>query len=147
VDIFNRTVEPVIGRTRVCAHLCFGNYKARAVGPRRVAPMFPAFLEFKCDEMHVEMASREFAEIELIAQIAGRMDAAVGIVDVKSYYIETPRDIADRVRLCLKHAPPERLVFAPDCGLSQTARWAAKEKLANMVQGVKLVRKELGIAA
>jgi 5-methyltetrahydropteroyltriglutamate--homocysteine methyltransferase len=147
VDIFNRTVEPVIGRTRVCTHLCFGNYKGRAVGPRRVAPMFPAFLEFKCDEMHVEMASREFAEIELIAQIAGRMDAAVGIVDVKSYYIETPRDIADRVRLCLKYAPPERLVFAPDCGLSQTARWAAKEKLANMVQGVKLVRKELGIAA
>jgi 5-methyltetrahydropteroyltriglutamate--homocysteine methyltransferase len=145
VDIFNRTVEPVIGRTRVCTHLCFGNYKGRAVGPRRVAPMFPAFLEFKCDEMHVEMASREFAEIELIAQIAGRMDAAVGIVDVKSYYIETPRDIAERVRLCLKHAPPERLVLAPDCGLSQTARWAAKEKLANMVEGVKLVRKELGI--
>jgi 5-methyltetrahydropteroyltriglutamate--homocysteine methyltransferase len=109
--------------------------------------MFPAFLEFKCDEMHVEMASREFAEIELIAQIAGRMDAAVGIVDVKSYYIETPRDIADRVRLCLKHAPAERLVFAPDCGLSQTARWAAREKLANMVKGVKLARKELGIAA
>jgi 5-methyltetrahydropteroyltriglutamate--homocysteine methyltransferase len=36
-------------------------------------------------------------------------------------------------------------VLAPDCGLSQTARWAAKEKLANMVEGVKLVRKELGI--
>jgi 5-methyltetrahydropteroyltriglutamate--homocysteine methyltransferase len=147
VDIFNRTVEPVIGRTRVCTHLCFGNYKARAVGPRRLAPMFPAFLDFKCDEMHVEMASREFAEIELIAQIARRMDAAVGIVDVKSYYIETPRDIADRVRLCLKHAPPDRLVLAPDCGLSQTARWAAKQKLASMVEGVKLVRKELGIRA
>jgi 5-methyltetrahydropteroyltriglutamate--homocysteine methyltransferase len=107
--------------------------------------MFPAFLDFSCDEMHVEMASREFAEIELIGQIARRMDAAVGIVDVKSYYIETPRDIAERVRLCLRHAGPERLVFAPDCGLSQTARWAAKLKLANMVEGVKLVRKELGI--
>ena len=74
------------------------------------------------------------------------MDVAVGIIDVKSYYIETPRDIADRVRLCLKHAPAERLVFAPDCGLSQTARWAARQKLANMVEGVKLVRKELGSA-
>jgi 5-methyltetrahydropteroyltriglutamate--homocysteine methyltransferase len=146
VDIFNRTVEPVVGRTRVCTHLCFGNYKARAVGLRRVAPMFPAFLDFKCDEMHVEMASREFAEIELIAQIAKRMDAAVGIVDVKSYYIETPNDIADRVRLCLQHAPPDRLVFAPDCGLSQTARWAAKQKLANMVAGVRLVKKELRLA-
>ncbi|MBE0540625.1 MAG: methionine synthase [Verrucomicrobia bacterium] len=145
VDIFNRTVEPVAGKTRVCTHLCFGNFKARAVGLRRLAPMFPAFLDFKCDEMHVEMASREFAEIELITQIAQRMDAAVGIVDVKSYYVESPRDIADRVRLCLRHAPAEQLVFAPDCGLSQTARWAAKQKLANMVEGVGLVRKELGI--
>jgi 5-methyltetrahydropteroyltriglutamate--homocysteine methyltransferase len=63
---------------------------------------------------------------------------------VKSYYIETPENVADRVRLCLKHAPADRLVFAPDCGLSQTARWAAKQKLANMVAGVRLVKKELG---
>jgi 5-methyltetrahydropteroyltriglutamate--homocysteine methyltransferase len=73
------------------------------------------------------------------------MDVAVGIVDVKSYYIETPQDIADRVRLCLQHVPAERLVFAPDCGLSQTARWAAKQKLARMVEGVQLVKKELGL--
>jgi 5-methyltetrahydropteroyltriglutamate--homocysteine methyltransferase len=145
VDIFNRTVEGVFGRTRLCTHLCFGNYKARAVGPRRLAPMFPAFLDFKCDEMHVEMASREFAEIELIAPIAKRMDAAVGIIDVKSYYIETPTDIAERVRLCLKHAPADRLVFAPDCGLSQTARWAAQQKLANMVEGVRAARKEMNL--
>ena len=145
VDIFNRTVEPIVGRTRLCTHLCFGNYKGHAVGYRRIAPMFPAFLDFKCDEMHVEMASREFAEIELIAEIAKHVDVAVGIVDVKSYYIETPQDIADRVKLCLKHAPADRLVFAPDCGLSQTARWAAKKKLANMVAGVRLVKEELGI--
>jgi 5-methyltetrahydropteroyltriglutamate--homocysteine methyltransferase len=145
VDIFNRTVETVYGRTRLCTHLCFGNFKGRAIGPRRVAPMFPAFLDFKTDEMHVEMASREFAEIEIIAQIVQRMDAAVGIVDVKSYYVETPADIADRVRLCLKHAPAERLVFAPDCGLSQTARWAAQPKLKNMVAGIRQVKKELGL--
>jgi 5-methyltetrahydropteroyltriglutamate--homocysteine methyltransferase len=144
VDVFNRTVGGVRGRTRVCAHLCFGNYKARAVGPRRIAPMFPAFLDLACDELHVEMASREFAEIEQIAAIAERMDVAVGVVDVKSYYLETPEDVAARVRLCLRHAPAERLVFAPDCGLSQTARWAAKPKLANLVAGVGLVRQELG---
>ncbi len=140
VDLFNRTVEPIVGKARICTHLCFGNFKGRAVGFRRVAPMFPAFLDFHADEMHVEMASREFAEIELIAQIAQRMDAAVGIIDVKSYYLETPEDVENRVRLCLRHAPAERLVFAPDCGLSQTARWAAKQKLANMVVGVQRVK-------
>jgi 5-methyltetrahydropteroyltriglutamate--homocysteine methyltransferase len=30
-----------------------------------------------------------------------------------------------------------------DCGLSQTARWAAKQKLANMVAGVSRVRREV----
>jgi 5-methyltetrahydropteroyltriglutamate--homocysteine methyltransferase len=143
VGIFNRTVEPIVGHCRLSTHLCFGNYKGRAVGPRRYAPMFPAFLELHVNEMHLEMASREFAEIELIRQITERMDVAVGIIDVKSYYIETPSDVADRVRLCLTHAPANRLAFAPDCGLSQTARWAARLKLTNMVQGVSQVRDEI----
>jgi 5-methyltetrahydropteroyltriglutamate--homocysteine methyltransferase len=146
VDIFNRTVGTVFGKTHLSTHLCFGNFKARAVGPRHYAPMFPDFLDMNVDEIHLEMASREFSEIELIEEIARVKDVAVGIVDVKSYYIETPEDIASRVRHCLKYAPPECLSFAPDCGLSQTARWAAKLKLQNMVKGVKKVREELGIS-
>ena len=59
----------------------------------------------------------------------------MGIVDVKSYFIESAEEIAARVRRCLDYAPADKLAFAPDCGLSQTARWAAKSKLANMVAG------------
>jgi 5-methyltetrahydropteroyltriglutamate--homocysteine methyltransferase len=145
VDIFNRTVAPIVGKCHLSTHLCFGNYKARAVGPREYAPMFPAFLGMSLDEIHVEMASREFAEIEVIRAIAdaGKV-AAVGIIDVKSYYIETAEEVARRVRMCLEHAPADQLAFAPDCGLSQTARWAASRKLANMCAGVEMVRKERG---
>ncbi len=145
VDIFNRTVEPVAGKARLSTHLCFGNYKGRAIAPRRYAPMFPAFLGVKVDEIHLEMASREFAEVELIAEIAKHRDVAIGVIDVKNYYVEPPDAVADRVRLCLKHAPADRLAFSTDCGLSQTARWASKQKLANLVAGVKKVRKELGV--
>jgi 5-methyltetrahydropteroyltriglutamate--homocysteine methyltransferase len=106
--------------------------------------MFPDFLDFHVDEVHIEMASREFAELELISRIVQRMDVAVGIIDVKSYYIETVDDVADRVRKCLRFAPADRLAFAPDCGLSQTARWAAKQKLSNLVAGIRRVREELG---
>ena len=144
VDLFNRTVEPVVGKCRLSTHLCFGNYKGHAVGLRRYAPMFPAFLQMHVDELHLEMASREFAELEILAGIASQKDVAVGIIDVKSYYIETVADVADRVRACLQHAPPERLAFAPDCGLSQTARWAARQKLGNLVAGVGKVRGEFG---
>src|SRR5436190_9729791 len=88
VEIFNRTVEPVVGKCRLSTHLCFGNFKGRAVGLRRYAPMFPTFLDMTIDEMHLEMASREFAEIEIISRVAERMVVAVGIIDVKSYFIE-----------------------------------------------------------
>lgn len=146
VALFNETVEPVRGRVRLSSHLCFGNYKGRAVAPRRYACLFPAFLDFHVDEMHLEMASREFAELEVIERIARRMDVAVGIIDVKNYYIETSGDVADRVRRCLQFAPPERLAFAPDCGLSQTARWASRRKLISLVEGVKRVREEMRLA-
>jgi len=142
VEIFNRTVESVADKCRLSTHLCFGNFKGHAVGLRRYAPLFPAFHRLNVSEIHVEMASREFSELEIIGSIAETTDVAVGIVDVKSYYIETADEVADRVRACLRHAPAERLSFAPDCGLSQTARWAAKQKLRNMVAGVHRVREE-----
>jgi 5-methyltetrahydropteroyltriglutamate--homocysteine methyltransferase len=143
VDLFNRTVAPVAGRARLSTHLCFGNYKGRAVAPRSYRPLFPAFLGVAVDEIHLEMASRELAEAELVATIAEVKDVAVGVIDVKSYYVETPEDVAERVRAFTAFAPPERLAFSTDCGLSQTARWAAKQKLANLVAGVRIVRDEL----
>jgi 5-methyltetrahydropteroyltriglutamate--homocysteine methyltransferase len=106
--------------------------------------MFPAFLDLNVDELHLEMASREMAELEIIETIAPRKEVAVGIIDVKSYYIESVQDVADRVKACLQYASPDRLSFAPDCGLSQTARWAAKKKLQHMVEGVHQARKEIG---
>jgi 5-methyltetrahydropteroyltriglutamate--homocysteine methyltransferase len=105
--------------------------------------MFPAFLDLAVDEMHLEFASREFAEIELLGAISRRMDVAAGVIDVKSYYIESADDVIRRVRRCLEYALAERLSLAPDCGLSQTARWAAKLKLKNLVDGVRTVRREL----
>jgi 5-methyltetrahydropteroyltriglutamate--homocysteine methyltransferase len=63
---------------------------------------------------------------------------------VKSYFIEPVDYLAEKIRGCLRYAPADRLSFAPDCGLSQTARWAARQKLCNMVAAVKVVRAELG---
>ena len=83
------------------------------------------------------------SEAEIVGTIAEVKDVAVGVIDVKSYYVETPEDVAARVRRFAELAPPERLAFSTDCGLSQTARWAAKRKLANLVAGVRLVRDEL----
>ncbi len=137
VDIFNRTVAPVVGKTRLSTHLCFGNFKGRPVGFRSLKPMLPDFFEMTIDEMHIEMANREFAELELLQPFAEKMNVAVGIIDVKNYYVETVDDVKYRIEKCLKYVPAEKLSVAPDCGLSQTARWAARQKLKNMVLGAK----------
>jgi 5-methyltetrahydropteroyltriglutamate--homocysteine methyltransferase len=140
VDIFNRTVKGITGKCRLSTHLCFGNYKGRPVGYRSLAPMLPDFLDLTVDEVHVELANREFVEVELLATFAEKMDVAVGIIDVKNYYIETEEDVVQRINKCLKYVPAEKLAVAPDCGLSQTARWASRQKLINMVRGAKKVR-------
>jgi 5-methyltetrahydropteroyltriglutamate--homocysteine methyltransferase len=143
VDIFNRTVKPIVGKCNLSTHLCFGNFKGRPVGYRSLKPMLPNFLDMQVNEIHIEMANREFAEIELLKPFAERMNVAVGIVDVKNYYIESVEDVVERINRCLKYVPAEKLSVAPDCGLSQTARWASRQKLVNMVLGAKLVRGKL----
>lgn len=144
VDIFNRTIAPGVGKTRLSMHLCFGNYKGRSVGKKSIAPMLPDFLDMKVDELHSEMAILNFSEVHLLERFAEQFDVAVGVIDVKSYYIETPEYVAERVRQILPFVPAEKLAIAPDCGMSQTARWATKQKLKAMCDGAKLVRESLG---
>jgi len=143
-ELFDRTIEGV--EARIGLHLCFGNYIGRPVAHRIYQPLFPHILEVGADEIHLEMANREMAEVHLAGEIArAGKTVAAGIIDVKNYFIETPEIVADRVRTVLEHVPPEQLVLAPDCGMSQTARWAARKKLQALAAGVQTVRDEIGI--
>ncbi len=146
VELFNRTVDGV--DARISLHLCFGNFVGRPVAHRTYAPLFPHILDAHTDELAMEFANRELSEIDLAARIAeSGKTVAAGLVDVKNYFIEPPELVAERIRAVLEHVGPEDLVVTPDCGLSQTARWASRAKLRNLVRGTEIVRKELGIEA
>jgi 5-methyltetrahydropteroyltriglutamate--homocysteine methyltransferase len=142
LDVVARTVEGVPGY--ISMHLCFGNFRARAVGWRSYRPLFPQIGSARVHQLALEFASREMSEIELLAELPSSMDVAVGLVDVKNTWIEPPELIADRLRHVLKHVDPARVSVTPDCGFSQTARHVAVAKAAAMVEGVRIVRRELG---
>jgi 5-methyltetrahydropteroyltriglutamate--homocysteine methyltransferase len=142
LDVIARTVEGV--RAYVSMHLCFGNYRARAVGWRSYAPLFPHIGRAKVNQLALEFASREMAEVELLAQLPETIHVAVGLVDVKNSWAEPSELVAERLRRVLKVVDAERLSVTPDCGFSQTARHVAVAKARRMVEGVKMVRKELG---
>jgi 5-methyltetrahydropteroyltriglutamate--homocysteine methyltransferase len=124
-------------------HMCFGNYRGRAVGWRSYSPLFPHLARAGVQQLALEFASREMAEIELAREIRPPLELAVGLVDVKNTWVEPPELVAERLRLTLKHIEPERVSVTPDCGFSQTARFIARRKLKNMVEGVRSVRREL----
>jgi 5-methyltetrahydropteroyltriglutamate--homocysteine methyltransferase len=139
--LFNAAVAPIAGKVRLGAHLCFGNYLGRPLARRTYRPVLDAMLRFDVDELVLEFANREMAEVEILGEIAaaGR-DIAAGVIDVKNYHLESRDEVAERTETVLEAGvPPERLTLVPDCGFSQTARWATRAKLAAMVAGRDLV--------
>jgi 5-methyltetrahydropteroyltriglutamate--homocysteine methyltransferase len=142
LDVIARTTVGVGGY--ISMHMCFGNYRARAVGWRSYRPLFPHIGRAKVNQLALEFASREMAEVELLKELPGTMDVAVGLVDVKNTWIEPPELIAERLRRVLALVDASRVSITPDCGFSQTARHIAVAKSKAMVAGVKLVRAEIG---
>ncbi len=141
IDLFNHTVEGV--NAKIGLHICFGNLGSRPRGKRRYAWMLSDIMRSNAQQISLEFANRELVELELCKEIAREREVAAGLVDVKSFYVESPEDVAERVRETLKYVPPEKLWITPDCGFFQLPRWLAFQKLQNMVKGVKIVRQEL----
>jgi len=136
-ELFNAATAGLGPDVRVAAHLCFGNYMGRPLAKRTYRPVLEQVLRFKVAELVLEEANREMAELDLLAEIsaAGR-DLAIGVVDVKSSYVETAEDVAERVDLLLGAGVPlDRLALVPDCGFSQTPREIARGKLRALVAG------------
>lgn len=142
LEIIARTVNGV--KAKISLHMCFGNFRGRAVAWRSYRPLFPHVAKAPVQQLALEFASREMAEIELLREIPPPLEVAVGLVDVKNTWIEPPDLVAERTRAVLKHIDPERVHLTPDCGFSQTARFIAIRKLTNMVEGARIVRRELG---
>ncbi|HLJ96090.1 MAG TPA: hypothetical protein VKU02_23140 [Gemmataceae bacterium] len=141
LELIARTTAGV--GAKISLHMCFGNYRGRPVGHRSYRPLFPHLARAAVGQLALEFANREMAEIDLAREIRPPMELAVGLVDVKNTWIEPPELIADRLRSVLRFIEPGRVQITPDCGFSQTARFLACRKLANLVQGVRLVRHEL----
>src|SRR5258707_2437501 len=141
VKLFNETVKDI--SVKIGVHLCFGNFVGRPVARRTYRPLFPHILDMQASQFALEFANREMAEIGLWKEFPSDKELAAGLVDVKNYYVETPEDVAERIRLTLKYVAPNKLSITPDCGFSQTARWAARAKLTSMVEGARIVRREL----
>lgn len=141
VDLFNRTRDGVAAQ--VGLHFCFGNFKGRSRDRRDYSPLFPAILKAQCDQFNLEFANREYAQLELLAEFHSGQRIGLGVIDVKSYFVETADEVAAAIRRALQYAPAENLVITPDCGFNHCPRHIAFRKIQSLVAGADLVRREI----
>ncbi len=138
VDAINRTLAGLPARRAV--HVCFGNNAGRPMADRRFAPLLDRLARLDCEQLVLEFANREMAEIEAMASLAARYEIAAGVIDVKNFHCETPTEVARRIDVCLRHVPSDRLWLTADCGFSALPRWLARQKMQALVEGARLVR-------
>ncbi|HEX7928360.1 MAG TPA: cobalamin-independent methionine synthase II family protein, partial [bacterium] len=142
IDSFNAAVAGV--NAEIHLHICFGNLNSKPfAAPRQYRRLFPTIAAARTSRLVLEFASREMAEVGLLKEFGTDKELGLGVIDVKAYRAETAEEVAGRIREALKVMPAERLAINPDCGFWDTPRWIARRKLRAMVDGARIVRREL----
>jgi 5-methyltetrahydropteroyltriglutamate--homocysteine methyltransferase len=124
-------------------HVCYGNRYGKPSWEGSYRYLFPAILEARIQQVTLEFARRGSDDLRLFREFNAPFTLGLGVVDVKTHDVETEAIVAERIREALAILPAERLSVNPDCGLLHLPREVAFAKLAAMVEGARLVRREL----
>jgi 5-methyltetrahydropteroyltriglutamate--homocysteine methyltransferase len=139
----NQAVEGV--EAKIAVHVCFGNLYGRPFSAvRDFRNLYPALRDLRASQIVLEYANRGMDDLKLWREFSSDKELGAGVIDVKAFKAESAADVAKRIRAVLEHVPAQKLWLNPDCGFWETPRWVAKQKLAALVEGARIVRKELG---
>ena len=139
VAAIDRALEGAAGPTVL--HVCFGYGKHVDDKPPGYA-FLGELDDCVADEISIECAQPKL-KMDLLKSLPGKK-VHVGVIDLRDQTPETPEVVAERIRSALAHIAAERMVVAPDCGMKYLARDVAYAKLAAMVEGARIVRREIG---
>ena len=142
VKVLNTLVEGV--QAKIAVHICYGNRYGKPSWEGSYRYLFPAILDAKVNSLSLEFARRGGEDLDLFREFKVPFELGAGVIDVKDNSVETPDIVAERIRKTMKVVPAEKLYVLPDCGLFHLSRDIAFAKLRAMVEGARIVRKELG---
>lgn len=140
VEAIARAVDGIDAPTTL--HTCYG-YAVYVAEKQGGYPFFDQLAEVPVDYVAVESAQPDL-DPRMIQRLAPRK-VVLGVIDLGRETVETPAEVADRIRRALEVIEPDRLAVSPDCGMKYLPRERARAKLAAMVEGAEIVRAELGV--
>ena len=98
-------------------------------------------------ESTIDVVSIQGAQSDLdlsVLPAIGEKAVMLGVLDVASNEVESVESLVERGRETLRYLTREQLVLAPDCGMLQLSREAARRKLANVAAAVKKLNGQPG---
>jgi len=139
VKAINRALEGITVPTVV--HLCFGY--AFLVSNKPASYFFLSELaDSAAQQISIEAAQ---PKIDLgVLKDLSKKKIMLGVINLGDQVVETPEQVAERIRPGLKYVSADRLIPAPDCGMKYFTREVAFGKLKALADGAAIVRKELG---
>jgi methionine synthase II (cobalamin-independent) len=146
-DVVRQCVDGV--DAKIAWHFCYGNaWGNRLAGlfPAGYEAVLPYFYDLPIDQFVLDFANRDMVDIAALESLPEDKEVAIGVIDVRTSMIETPEEVADRIRKIIAVVPPERVYLTTDCGMKPLARIVAQMKLKALVDGAQIVRQELGHA-
>ena len=147
--VFDNTVKGLREKTEVWCHTCWGNPSQQRMFKevQSYESALDTYNGVDADVITFESTSSGMRDIPAIGRVIEDKKIAIGMIDHHSLQIERPEDIARRIRDTLKHIPAERLILCSDCGMGREgmSRRHARYKMAALVQGTNIVRRELGL--
>src|SRR5229473_2972246 len=137
----NRALDGAAGTTAV--HICFGYAAIIHVRPEGYS-FLPELVNSTVQQVSIETAQSKL-DCSVLEKLPGKT-IILGVLDLSDMNVEMPEMTAARIRRALPHVPAERIIVAPDCGLKYLPRDIAFRKMCAMVEGAKIVRRELARA-
>src|SRR5437867_1913951 len=144
-DVITRCVDGV--KAKIAWHFCFGNAWGNALSgifPKGYETVLPHFYDVPVEQFVLDYANREMSDIEVLKSLPKDKEVQIGVLYIRTMMIETPEQVAARIRKVIRVVPPDRVYLSTDCGMKPLPRMVAKMKLRALVEGARIVRKELG---
>ncbi|WGI17251.1 methionine synthase [Methanonatronarchaeum sp. AMET-Sl] len=128
-----RIVTKGVNIDKIIMHACYGDFST----------IYPEILEFDVDQFSLEFANNDYESLEIFSQHEFTKEIGYGCIDVHNQEIETVEQIKQNIKKGLEVFKPEQMWINPDCGVKLLPREIAYQKMANMNQAAKEIRKEL----
>jgi 5-methyltetrahydropteroyltriglutamate--homocysteine methyltransferase len=148
IEALHRAMEGVACTSAV--HICYGygitaNIEWKAtLGTewRQYEKFFPALAKSRIDQVSIECINSHVPMSVL--KLLGDKGVQLGVIDVATDKIETPKEIAAVIGKAAEFIPAQKIIAGTNCGMAPMRREIAALKLEALGRGAALARKTFG---